>query len=75
MAAGPERAQGFTLAGADAAFVDDPYPTYAALREHDPVHAIAPGSWLITRYADVLAVYRDATRQLRQEARVRAEVR
>jgi cytochrome P450 len=59
MAAGLERARAFTLAGADAAFVDDPYPTYAALREHDPVHLIAPGSWLLTRYDDVLAVYRD----------------
>jgi len=59
MAAGPERARAFTLAGADAAFVDDPYPTYTALREHDPVHLIAPGSWLLTRYDDVLAVYRD----------------
>jgi cytochrome P450 len=68
MAAGPETiwhgvrelAQGFTLAGADAAFLDDPYPTYAALREFDPVHAIGPGSWLLTRYEHVLAVYRDA---------------
>jgi len=60
MAAGPELARGFTLAGADAAFVADPYPTYAALREHDPVHAIGPQSWLLTRYDDVLAVYRDA---------------
>ncbi len=59
MAAGPELARGFTLAGADAAFVDDPYPTYAALREHDPVHAIGPGSWLLTRHDDVLAAYRD----------------
>ncbi|HYN59802.1 MAG TPA: cytochrome P450 [Rubrivivax sp.] len=53
-------AQGFTLAGAGDAFIDDPYPTYAALREFDPVHALAPGSWLLTRYDDVLAVYRDA---------------
>jgi cytochrome P450 len=60
MAAGPEAARGFTLAGAGAAFVDDPYPTYAALRKHDPVHLIAPGSWLVTRYDDVLALYRDA---------------
>jgi hypothetical protein len=52
-------AQGFTLAHAGAAFVDDPYPTYAALREHAPVHAIGPGSWLVTRYDDVLALYRD----------------
>jgi cytochrome P450 len=59
MAAGPELARGFTLAGADAAFVADPYPTYAALREHDPVHAIGPQSWLLTRYDDVLAAYRD----------------
>ena len=58
MPAGPELARGFTLAGADAAFVDDPYPTYAALREHSPVHALGPGSWLLTRYDDVLAVYR-----------------
>ena len=54
-----QRALAFTLAGADAAFVHDPYPTYAALRQHDPVHAIGPGSWLLTRYNDVLAVYRD----------------
>jgi cytochrome P450 len=55
-----ERALGFTLAAADDAFIADPYPTYAALRAHDPVHALGPGSWLLTRYDDVLAVYRDA---------------
>jgi cytochrome P450 len=60
MPAGPEAVRGFTLAGADAAFVADPYPTYAALREHDPVHALDPGSWLVTRYDDVLALYREA---------------
>ncbi len=51
----------FTLAGAGEAFVDDPYPTYAALRERSPVHAIGPGSWLLTRYGDVLAAYREPT--------------
>ena len=60
MPGGPEALRGFTLAGAGAAFIADPYPTYAALREHDPVHAIGPGSWLVTRYDDVLALYRDA---------------
>ena len=55
-----QRALAFTLADADAAFIDDPYPTYAVLREHDPVHALAPGSWLLTRHADVLALYREA---------------
>jgi len=52
-------ARGFTLAGAGQAFVDDPYPTYAALRQHAPVQVIGPGSWLLTRYDDVLAAYRD----------------
>jgi len=51
----------FTLAGAGEAFVDDPYPTYALLREKSPVHAIGPGSWLLTRYDDVLAAYREPT--------------
>ncbi len=55
-----ELARSFTLATAGDAFIDDPYPTYAALREFDPVHALGPQSWLLTRYEDVLAVYRDA---------------
>lgn len=49
---------GFSLAAPPPGFVDDPYPTYAALRAHDPVHELAPGSVLLTRYDDVLAVYR-----------------
>jgi cytochrome P450 len=52
-------ARDFTLATAGASFVDNPYPTYAALREHAPVQPIAAGSWLLTRYDDVLAAYRD----------------
>jgi cytochrome P450 len=50
--------QGFSLSAPPLGFVDDPYPTYAALRQHSPVHALAPGSWLLTRHADVLAAYR-----------------
>jgi hypothetical protein len=49
---------GFSLADAPADFIDDPYPYYAALRRHSPVHPLAPGSWLLTRYDDVAAVYR-----------------
>ncbi|MBX3602717.1 MAG: cytochrome P450 [Rubrivivax sp.] len=49
---------GFSLAAPPPGFVDDPYPTYAALRVHDPVHELTPGSVLLTRYDDVLAVYR-----------------
>jgi len=54
------RVQGFRLADPPPGFIDDPYPFYAALREHDPVHELAPGSLLLTRYDDVLAVYRSA---------------
>ncbi len=53
-------ARDFRLTDPPAGFVDDPYPVYAALRAHDPVHALGPGSWLVTRHADVLAVYREA---------------
>jgi hypothetical protein len=49
---------GFTLAGAPDVFIDDPYPFYAALRTHSPVHAIGKGQWLLTRHDDVSTVYR-----------------
>jgi hypothetical protein len=49
---------GFSLAQPPAHFIDDPYPFYDALRCHSPVHALAPGSVLLTRHEDVLAVYR-----------------
>lgn len=52
-------ARGFTLTGPPPGFVDDPYPFYAALRAHAPVHEIAPGSLLLTRHDDVAAMYRD----------------
>ncbi|MGH2404039.1 MAG: hypothetical protein ACRDGN_06170, partial [bacterium] len=39
----------------------DPYPTYHRLRSRDPVHWSVPAkAWVITRYADVQAVLRDA---------------
>jgi cytochrome P450 len=50
----------FTLADPPPGFVDDPYPFYAALRAHDPVHAIGPQQWLLTRHDDVSALYRHA---------------
>jgi cytochrome P450 len=41
-------------------FVDDPYPTYAQLRDEDPVHwSERLGAWMVTRYDDVDAVFRD----------------
>ncbi|HEV8256627.1 MAG TPA: cytochrome P450 [Casimicrobiaceae bacterium] len=40
-------------------FYADPYPYYQALREHEPVKRMPDGSWLLTRYDDILPVYRD----------------
>jgi len=44
----------FNLASLDCAFLDDPYPTYRALREHDPVHCMPDGSFFLTRYDDLV---------------------
>ena len=49
----------FTLTSVPADFIDNPYPWYAALRRYDPVHEMAPGHWLLTRHADVEALYRN----------------
>jgi len=41
-------------------YVSDPYPTYAWLREHDPVHRDTVNDlWGISRYDDVVAIERD----------------
>lgn len=48
----------FQLTRVPADFLDDPYPWYAALREHDPVHALEGGGVFLSRYEDALAVYR-----------------
>lgn len=41
----------------------DPYPIYHQLREQDPVHwSEVWGCWVLTRYADVIAVLRDYRR-------------
>ena len=51
-------APGFSLSAPPPGFVDDPYPFYDALRLHSPVHPLSAHSVLLTRHADVLAVYR-----------------
>lgn len=52
-------AASFDLSKIDQAYFDDPFPVYAALRTHDPVHRCLDGSYFLTRYSDVMAVYRD----------------
>jgi cytochrome P450 len=55
----PAAVADFDLRRLDAAFYDDPFPVYLALREHTPVRRMLDGSVLLTRYADVIAVYKD----------------
>lgn len=44
----------------DPAVLDDPYPAYRALREHDPVHHHAdPEFWALSRFQDVWEAVRD----------------
>ena len=57
--AGPAAVAGFDLKKLSPEFLDDPYPTYHALRRFDPVHRMPDGSYFLTRYDDCLEVYRD----------------
>src|SRR6185312_14217744 len=56
----PRIAAAFDIKHLDQAFLDAPYPTYRGLREHDPVHRMPDGSFFLTRYNDLIAVYRNA---------------
>jgi hypothetical protein len=51
--------EAFDLRGLPAAFYADPFPWYHALRALDPVRQMPDGSYFLTRYADVIAVYKD----------------
>ncbi|MDO9480349.1 MAG: cytochrome P450 [Hydrogenophaga sp.] len=55
-----EIATAFDLRALPADFLANPYPVYAALRETEPVRRMPDGSYFLTRYADLVAVYRDA---------------
>ena len=52
-------ANDFDLARLPPQFYVDPYPFYRALREQAPVKRMPDGSWFLTRYDDILPVYRD----------------
>ena len=60
----PTRAQqiahDFDLRALPADFYADPYPVYDQLRATTPVRQMPDGCWFLTRYADLLTVYRDA---------------
>ncbi|MEY4283605.1 MAG: hypothetical protein RL111_280 [Pseudomonadota bacterium] len=52
-------AQSFELSALPAGFHDNPYAVYRALREHAPIKPMADGSYFLTRYDDLVAVYKD----------------
>jgi cytochrome P450 len=54
----PAAVAAFDLKKLSAAFLNDPYPTYRALRQFDPAHRMPDGSYFLTRYDDCLSVYR-----------------
>src|SRR5438128_3369888 len=39
-------------------FYANPYPTYRALRENEPVKRLPNGSWFLTRYDDLVTAYK-----------------
>lgn len=51
-------ARNFRLTALPDDFFGDPYRYYAALRTHSPFHRTSPTSIFLTRYDDVVAVYR-----------------
>ena len=55
-----EIAAGFDLRALPADFYTNPYPVYDLLRATEPVRQMPDGSYFLTRYADLVAVYRDA---------------
>ena len=54
-----DAALAFDLKHLEPRFLEDPFPLYHALREHDPVHRMPDGSYFLSRYEDCVAVYRD----------------
>ena len=52
-------AKGFSFERLPEGFHDDPYPVYAALREHAPIHRLDSEKILVSRYADVERIYKD----------------
>src|SRR5437773_11682781 len=54
-----ELAASFDLEKLTGEFYSNPYPTYRALREHEPVKRLPNGSYFLTRYDDLVAAYKN----------------
>ena len=57
-----EIATSFDLRALPPDYYANPYPIYNALRATEPVRRMPDGSWFLTRYADLVTLYRDAQR-------------
>jgi cytochrome P450 len=53
-----ELAAGFDIEKLTLEFYVDPYPTYRALREHEPLKRLPNGSYFLTRYDDLVSAYK-----------------
>jgi cytochrome P450 len=53
-----ELAAGFDLEKLTPDFYANPYPTYRALRENEPVKRMPNGSYFLTRYDDLVSAYK-----------------
>jgi cytochrome P450 len=54
-----ELAAGFDIEKLTPEFYADPYPTYRALRENEPVKRMPNGSWFLSRYDDLVTAYKN----------------
>src|ERR1700742_1347088 len=54
-----ELAARFDLEKLTPEFYANPYPTYRALREHEPVKRLPNGSYFLTRYDDLVTAYKN----------------
>lgn len=52
-------AEQFDLQQLPPGFHDNPYPVYRALREHVPIKLMPDGSYFLTRYDDLIAIYKN----------------
>jgi hypothetical protein len=52
-------AAGFDLEKLTPEFYANPYPTYRALRENDPVKRLPNGAYFLTRYDDLVTAYKN----------------
>jgi cytochrome P450 len=51
-------AENFDIEKLTPEFYANPYPTYRALREHEPVKHLPNGSYFLTRYDDLVSIYK-----------------